>query len=126
MPLSDADRVLGWVHTGMEIVPNGITLLQDPHGRTTGNAYVQFASQEIAERAEAKNKEKIGHRWGRWASRGNVVVVCERVAGGGCGGGVPLGMGRDMPSLRGQWLVQVSANNYLFYSYTGKQSYFTS
>ena len=51
-------------HIGMEIVPNGITLLQDGQGRSTGDAYVQFASQSIAERAQAKHKEKIGHRWG--------------------------------------------------------------
>lgn len=50
-------------HTGMEIVPNGITLLQDHQGRTTGDAYVQFASQETAEKAQQKHKEKIGHRW---------------------------------------------------------------
>lgn len=48
---------------GLEIVPNGITLLHDAQGRTTGDAYVQFASQEIAERAQGKHKERIGHRW---------------------------------------------------------------
>ena len=48
----------------MEIVPNGITLLQDHQGRTTGDAYVQFANHNISERAVDKHKEKIGHRWG--------------------------------------------------------------
>ena len=52
---------LGWA--GMEIVPNGITLLQDPQGRTTGDAYVQFATQGLSEMAQAKHKERIGHRW---------------------------------------------------------------
>ncbi len=52
----------GWA-AGLEIVPNGITLLQDQQGRTTGDAYVQFASQELAEKAQQKHKEKIGHRW---------------------------------------------------------------
>ena len=48
---------------GLEIVPNGITLMHGHQGRTTGDAYVQFASQDIAEQAMAKHKEKIGHRW---------------------------------------------------------------
>ena len=47
----------------MEIVPNGITLLQDQQGRTTGDAYVQFANRAIAEKSLGKHKEKIGHRW---------------------------------------------------------------
>ena len=58
---------LPWVGlAGLEIVPNGITLLQDGMGRTTGDAYVQFSTQEIAERAQSKHKERIGHRWGNF------------------------------------------------------------
>jgi len=45
-------------------VPNGITLPVDFQGRSTGEAFVQFASQEIAEKALKKHKERIGHRWG--------------------------------------------------------------
>lgn len=48
---------------GLELVPNGIMLPEDRHGRTTGDAYVQFASPEIAEKALLKHKERIGHRW---------------------------------------------------------------
>ena len=52
---------------GLEIVPNGIMLPEDRQGRSTGEAYVQFATQEIAERALGKHKERIGHRWEGWA-----------------------------------------------------------
>jgi len=50
---------------GLEIVPNGIMLPEDRQGRGTGEAYVQFSSPEIAEKALLKHKERIGHRWER-------------------------------------------------------------
>lgn len=52
------------VGPGLEIVPNGITLLTDYSGRSTGEAYVQFSNKEVAEKALQKHRERIGHRWG--------------------------------------------------------------
>ncbi|XP_053462803.1 heterogeneous nuclear ribonucleoprotein F-like isoform X3 [Nycticebus coucang] len=49
--------------SGLEIVPNGITLPVDPEGKITGEAFVQFASQELAEKALGRHKERIGHRY---------------------------------------------------------------
>ncbi|KAL4828474.1 hypothetical protein H8958_012924 [Nasalis larvatus] len=49
--------------SGLEIVPNGMTLPVDFQGRSTGEVFVQFASQEIAEKALKKHKERIGHRY---------------------------------------------------------------
>lgn len=60
-----------WV-SGLEIVPNGITIPQDYAGRCTGVAYVQFVDQENAEKALLKHKEKIGHRW---VGRMSICVV---------------------------------------------------
>ena len=44
-------------------MPNRIILRVDPEGKTTGEAFVQFASQELAEKALGKHKERIGHRY---------------------------------------------------------------
>ncbi|CAB3993495.1 heterogeneous nuclear ribonucleo H3-like isoform X2, partial [Paramuricea clavata] len=46
---------------GLEIAPNGITIALDEEGKNTGDAYVEFASPEIASQAMNKHKEKIGH-----------------------------------------------------------------
>ena len=45
--------------SGLEIMPNRITLPVDPEGKTTGEAFVPFASQELAEKALGKNKKRI-------------------------------------------------------------------
>lgn len=55
---------VGCLWVGLEIVPNGITLLTDYSGRSTGEAYVQFVNKEVAEKALQKHRERIGHRWG--------------------------------------------------------------
>lgn len=42
---------------------DGIVMPKDQTGRSTGEAYIQFTTREIAEKAMGKHKDKIGHRW---------------------------------------------------------------
>ncbi|KAH1006101.1 hypothetical protein HUJ05_006869 [Dendroctonus ponderosae] len=62
LPFGCSKEEVAQFFTGLEIVPNGITLLTDYSGRSSGEAYVQFANRELAERALEKHREKIGHR----------------------------------------------------------------
>lgn len=57
-------------------MPNGITLLTDYSGRSSGEAYVQFVSKEVAEKALQKHREKIGHRWGDYGRVGHTFFIC--------------------------------------------------
>jgi len=97
LPYGCSKEEIAHFFTGMEIVPNGITLLQDHQGRTTGDAYVQFANHNISERALAKHKEKIGHRYIEIfkSSLMELRQASSRAGGGRMGGG--MGMGRPGP-----------------------------
>ena len=48
----------------MQIIPHGITLTMDQDGRASGDAYVEFATNQDVDSALKKHKEKMGHRWG--------------------------------------------------------------
>lgn len=75
-------------------MPNGIMLQEDRQGRGTGEAYVQFASSEFAEKALCKHKERIGHRWEAGGSHKGHYLCRWVVPLGGRGLGRPGMMGR--------------------------------
>lgn len=49
---------------GLEMKPDreGILIVMDRRGRATGEAFVQFETQEDTEQALKRNRDKIGHR----------------------------------------------------------------
>lgn len=49
---------------GFDIIPNGIYLVMGRDGRSTGESYVEFSSEQHAEQAlKTKHREKIGTRY---------------------------------------------------------------
>jgi len=78
---------------GLEITNNGILLTTDYQGRSSGEAYVQFASKDHAEGALEKNKQSIGHRYIE-VFRSSLMEAQRAQYGGGYGGGRG-GRGRD-------------------------------
>ncbi|XP_013408423.1 heterogeneous nuclear ribonucleoprotein H3 [Lingula anatina] len=107
LPFGCSKEEIAHFFTGLEIVPNGITLPQDGQGRTTGDAYVQFASPDLAERALEKHKKTIGHRYieifkSSLQEAKNAMNMMQRMEmmsrmGGGGGGRMGSGMGRPGP-----------------------------
>ncbi|XP_054166373.1 heterogeneous nuclear ribonucleoprotein F-like [Oppia nitens] len=49
--------------SGLDLVMDGIVLPTDHSGRSTGEAYIQFATRDNADKAMSKHKDKIGHRY---------------------------------------------------------------
>ncbi|XP_044051895.1 G-rich sequence factor 1 [Siniperca chuatsi] len=49
--------------SGLDIVENGITIVTDHRGRNSGDAFVQFSSQEAADEALQRDREVIGNRY---------------------------------------------------------------
>ncbi|XP_071340023.1 G-rich sequence factor 1 [Trachinotus anak] len=49
--------------SGLEIMENGITIVTDHRGRRSGEAFVQFSSQESADEALQRDREVIGNRY---------------------------------------------------------------
>lgn len=97
LPFGCSKEEIAQFFTGLEIVPNGIMLPEDRQGRSTGEAFVQFASPEIAERAMDKHKERIGHRYIEIFK--SSMSEANRAGGGMRGGIRPLmgGGGGMMP-----------------------------
>uniref|UniRef100_A0A8C5P2N9 RRM domain-containing protein n=1 Tax=Jaculus jaculus TaxID=51337 RepID=A0A8C5P2N9_JACJA len=85
---------------GLEVVPNGMTLMMDYQGRSTGEASVQFASKGIAENALEKYKERIGHRYieifrSSWSEIKDFMIHQEGGRGGYYGAGLARVNGYD-------------------------------
>jgi len=92
LPYGCSREEIAYFFTGLEIAPNGISLLHDNQGRTTGEAFVQFAHQDLAERAMNKHKDKIGHRYieifkSSMSELKNSPHMADRFGGGDNGGG---------------------------------------
>uniref|UniRef100_UPI00398E962A G-rich sequence factor 1-like isoform X2 n=1 Tax=Pristiophorus japonicus TaxID=55135 RepID=UPI00398E962A len=63
LPFTCTTEEISRFFDGLQIVEDGVTITRDHRGRNTGDAFVQFASQEIAEQALTKDREMIGSRY---------------------------------------------------------------
>ncbi|VDI25667.1 heterogeneous nuclear ribonucleoprotein F/H [Mytilus galloprovincialis] len=107
LPFGCSKEEIAQFFTGLEIVPNGIMLPEDRQGRSTGDAYVQFASPDLCEKALLKHKERIGHRYIEiFKSSLNEAygqinpsrsMIRPLMSGSGMGGGGGGGMNRPSP-----------------------------
>lgn len=63
LPYSCTEQDIVHFFSGLSIADEGITFVLDQRGRKSGEAFVQFVSQEHAEHALLKHKQEIGSRY---------------------------------------------------------------
>lgn len=63
LPYSSTEEDIAQFFSGLDIVQNGIRIVLDYKGRNSGEAYVQFSSQEAADKALLRDREVIGNRY---------------------------------------------------------------
>ncbi|XP_018091214.1 G-rich sequence factor 1 isoform X2 [Xenopus laevis] len=63
LPYSCSEQDIIHFFSGLDIPDEGITFVLDQRGRKSGEAFVQFLSQEHADQALLKHKQEIGSRY---------------------------------------------------------------
>ncbi|KAL0979945.1 hypothetical protein UPYG_G00191900 [Umbra pygmaea] len=63
LPYSCTETDILLFFSDLEVAEDGVTLVTDYRGRSTGDAYVQFLNQEQADLALSRHKEMIGNRY---------------------------------------------------------------
>lgn len=103
LPYAITEDMIEEFFSGLDIKPDreGILIVVDRRGRATGEAYVQFETQDETEQALKLNREKIGHRYieifrssvaeMRRSSSGRPGPYDKKDRGGSRGGGNDFG-----------------------------------
>ncbi|XP_037338256.2 G-rich sequence factor 1 [Pungitius pungitius] len=63
LPFSSTKDDIVQFFSGLDIAENGITVVLDRKGRNSGEAFVQFSSQQAADEALQRDREVIGQRY---------------------------------------------------------------
>jgi len=63
LPFSASESDISDFFKGLEMGPDGVVICVNFQGRSTGQAYVQFATAELANKALDRNRQHIGSRY---------------------------------------------------------------
>ncbi|KAM9463651.1 G-rich sequence factor 1 isoform 2-T2 [Salvelinus alpinus] len=63
LPYSCTETDVMLFFSGLDVAEDGVTLVTDHRGRNSGEAYVQFLTQEQADEALTRDREVIGNRY---------------------------------------------------------------
>ncbi|XP_077087604.1 G-rich sequence factor 1 [Siphateles boraxobius] len=63
LPFSCTEKDIIQFFSGLDIVEDGITIVLNRKGRNSGDAFVQFVTKEMAEKALKRDRDVIGNRY---------------------------------------------------------------
>ncbi|CAL8328356.1 unnamed protein product [Arctogadus glacialis] len=63
LPFSSNEYDIQTFFSGLDIVEDGVTIVRDLKGRNSGEAFVRFASQDMADEALQRDRGHIGNRY---------------------------------------------------------------
>ncbi|XP_056602841.1 G-rich sequence factor 1 [Triplophysa dalaica] len=63
LPFSCTEKDVIQFFAGLEIVEDGVTIISNKKGRNSGDAFVQFATKEMADKALERDREVMGNRY---------------------------------------------------------------
>ncbi|CAM9272012.1 unnamed protein product, partial [Chrysoparadoxa australica] len=97
LPWSASERDIINFFSGLQLKSGGVHMVTNREGRASGDAYAVFETAEEAQKALAKDKEKIGNRWIDLfeSTMGEMMTCTGQGMGPGGSGGMRGGMQRQ-------------------------------
>lgn len=104
LPFSASESEIEDFFKGLELGPDGVVICVNFQGRSTGQAYVQFATAEVANKALERNRQHMGSRYievfkGHPADMQGALRMVGRGSANGIGSGSILNSG--VPGVAG-------------------------
>eukprot|EP00250_Pteridium_aquilinum_P033242 c5358_g1_i1 orf=678-2033(-) len=98
LPFSATESEIEEFFKGLELGPDGVVICVNFQGRSTGQAYVQFASVEVADKALDRNRQHMGSRYievfkGHPCDMQGALRMVGRGSSNGIGGGSIMNAG---------------------------------
>lgn len=82
LPYTSTEADIAQFFSGLDIMDKGIIIVTDRRGRNSGEAYVQFCSQDAADEALSRDREMIGNRYIELFPSGRDEILSSRRSSG--------------------------------------------
>lgn len=82
LPYTSTEADITQFFSGLDIMDKGIIIVTDRRGRNSGEAFVQFCSQEVADEALSRDREMIGNRYIEVFPSGRDEILSSRRSSG--------------------------------------------
>lgn len=98
LPYISTEADIAQFFSGLDIMDKGIIIVTDRRGRNSGEAFVQFCSQEAADEALSRDREMIGNRYIEVFPSGRDEILSSRRISGPVSGSRQTSSASSHPS----------------------------